>query len=84
MLTSIFHLAISISDIWFPSLISNITQDSVVLIFPGAAGPDSSTQLLKERIEISDKENGTQTFVTSENWGTNFTEKFSSKTFLQV
>ena len=37
----------------------NLSQDSVVLIFPGAAGPDSSTKLLKERIEGSDKKNGT-------------------------
>ena len=33
-------------------------QDSVVLIFPGAAGPDSSTQLLKDRIQKSDEKNG--------------------------
>jgi hypothetical protein len=33
-------------------------QDSVVLIFPGAAGPDSSTQLLKDRILKSDEKNG--------------------------
>ena len=35
-------------------------QDSVVLIFPGAAGPDSSTQLLKDRILKSDEKNGNQ------------------------
>jgi hypothetical protein len=47
------------------SLISNFhiknaipLQDSVVLIFPGAAGPDSSTQLLKDRILKSDEKNG--------------------------
>ena len=30
-----------------------------MLIFPGAAGPDSSTQLLKDRILKSDEKNGT-------------------------
>ena len=47
-----------VSRTYLVVMIALILQDSVVLIFPGAAGPDSSTELLKERILNSDKENG--------------------------